>query len=104
MAFIRKMVFQRKSNAEIKFWGNSNCKLKFLTTTLPLRTYLCTFVVFVTVIIYVQNGLRKRDCVTKNFEIQVIPRRNSSHTVLKKETHAAPSVTITEKHVNNQNL
>ena len=34
----------------------SNCKLKFLTTTLPLRAYLCTFVVFVTVIIYVQNG------------------------------------------------
>ena len=29
MAFIRKMVFQRKSNASpiyLKFWGNSNCK------------------------------------------------------------------------------
>ena len=29
---------------------------QFLTTTLPLRAYLFTFVAFVTVIIYVQNG------------------------------------------------
>ena len=37
MAFIRKMVFQRKSNAspinlKIKFWGNSNCELLQLKT------------------------------------------------------------------------
>ena len=30
--------------------------MNFLTTTLPLRAYLFTFTVFVTVIIYVQNG------------------------------------------------
>ena len=49
--------------------------------------------------------LKKRDCVTRNFETQVIPRNNRCNTVLKKkkETHAAPSVTIKEKHVNNQN-
>ena len=27
-----------------------------------------------------------------------------TYTILKKETHAAPSLTIKEKHVNNQNL
>ena len=32
------------------------CAMNFLTTTLPLRAYLFTFAVFVTVIIYVQNG------------------------------------------------
>ena len=47
--------------------------------------------------------LKKRDCVTKNFETQVIPRKNICNAVLKKETHAAPSVTIKERHVNNQN-
>ena len=85
--------------------------MNFLTTTLPLLAYLLTFNVFVTTIIYVQNGfsvgsyslkcfyfswnkslklwkeniltyltffdnspepLAKRDCVTKNFETQVI--------------------------------
>ena len=30
--------------------------MNFLTTTLPLRAYLFTFNVFVTVVIYVQNG------------------------------------------------
>ena len=30
--------------------------MNFLTTTLPLRAYLFTFNVFVTAIIYVQNG------------------------------------------------
>ena len=30
--------------------------MNFLTTTLPLRAYLFTFAVFVTAIIYVQNG------------------------------------------------
>ena len=29
--------------------------MNFLTTTLPLRTYLFTFALFITVIIYVQN-------------------------------------------------
>ena len=88
--------------------------MNFLTTTLPLRAYLFTFKVLVTVVIYVQNGfsvgsyslrcsyfswnksfklwkeniltyltffdnrpepLAKPDCVTKNFETQVMPRR-----------------------------
>ena len=88
--------------------------MNFLTTRLSLRAYLFTFNVFVTAIIYVQNGfsvgsyslkcsyfswnkslklwkeniltyhtffdngpepLAKRDCVTKNFETQIIPRR-----------------------------
>ena len=31
--------------------------MNFLTTTLPLRAYLFTFAVFVTVIIYVQTAL-----------------------------------------------
>ena len=31
--------------------------MNFLTTTIPLRAYLFTFNVFVTAIIYVQNGL-----------------------------------------------
>ena len=30
--------------------------MNFLTTTLPLRTYLFTFALFITVIIYVQNN------------------------------------------------
>ena len=37
----------------------------------------------------------------KNFETQVIPRKNIAFE--KKKTHAAPSVNIKEKHVNNQN-
>ena len=44
--------------------------------------------------------LAKRDCATKNFETQVIPRRQIP---FRKDTHAAPSVTIKAKHVNNQN-
>ena len=39
--------------------------------------------------------LAKRDCVTKNFETQVIPR---THTIPKKKL--APSVTIKAKHLN----
>ena len=44
--------------------------------------------------------LAKRDCVTKNFEAQVIPRRLIP---FRKRTHAAPSVAIKAKHVNNKN-
>ena len=40
-----------KSNFTVRKWA-----MNLLTTTLPLRVYLLTFVVFVTVIIYVQNG------------------------------------------------
>ena len=49
--------------------------------------------------------LAKGDCVTKNFETQVILRRpcREDRYHSEKDTHAAPSVTIKAKHVNNQN-
>ena len=41
----------QKENFTVRKWA-----MNFLTTTLPLRAYLFTFVVFVTVTICVQNG------------------------------------------------
>ena len=40
----------------------------------------------------------KRDCVTKNFETQITPRKMIPYQDTKRyqETHAAPSVTIEE--------
>ena len=102
-------IFQKEKPFIVRKWA-----MNFLTTTLPLCAYLFTFNVFVTAIIYVQNGFSvgsyslkcsyfswnkslklwkeniltyltffdnspepyaKRNCVTKNFETQIIPRR-----------------------------
>ena len=45
------VIFQKQNNFIVRKWVTN-----FLTITLPLRAYLFTFNVFVTAIIYVQNG------------------------------------------------
>ena len=45
------VIFQKQKNFIVRKWVTN-----FLTITLPLRAYLFTFNVFVTAIIYVQNG------------------------------------------------
>ena len=45
------VIFQKEKHFIVRKWA-----MNFLTTTLPLRAYLFTFNVFVTAIIYEQNG------------------------------------------------